>query len=123
MFPYLYVRCGHVLPQGNAAVQDFILKFENSLNAVLDRLSYGGDGEAAQPGACVCKLFAIARLSLHVRSAGGCGMQSIAAQAVNILAHPAHTASMRTRCMMAALCRCAHGSTLHAAVSRRGPCS
>jgi hypothetical protein len=39
VFPYFYVRCGHVLPQGNTAVRNFLATFENSLNTVLQRLS------------------------------------------------------------------------------------
>lgn len=57
VFPYFYVRCGPILPQGTAALRHFLLTFENSLNTVLERLTSAqrfadpaaGPGEAAPP--------------------------------------------------------------------------
>lgn len=44
VFPYFYVRCGHVLPSGAAAIKMFIANFEAALNVVLERLAGSGQG-------------------------------------------------------------------------------
>lgn len=56
VFPYLYVRCGHVLPTAQPALRQFLANFEHGLNAVLDRMlaAQRGGGTNFALGVHVC---------------------------------------------------------------------